>query len=233
MLQVIGIRHVAFETLGLVGSLLAARGARITYLEAPTDDLTPALDADLTVILGGPISANATADYPFLMREIQIAQTRLNGGQPVLGICLGAQIMARALGCPVYGGPAPEIGWHPLTLTQEGAEGLLGPLERRPVLHWHGETFDLPAGAVRLASTQICPNQAFAWGRHGLALQFHLEVEAQGLEPWLVGHTLEIDKTPGISVQSLREETARLGPGLANAAASVFEAWFDQVLPQQ
>ncbi len=226
MITVVAIRHVHFEHLGLLASILAARGARLRLLEAGIDDLSPARDADLLVILGGPISANATGEYPFLFTEIQIAQARLAEARPTLGICLGAQIMARALGAPVYPASRPEIGWAPVECLG-GAGGVLAPLGAAPVLHWHGETFDLPAGAVHLARTPACPTQAFALGAHGLGLQFHLEAGRHGIEPWLIGHAAEIGATPGVSVHDLRRDTARFGARLAGPATAVFNRWID------
>jgi GMP synthase (glutamine-hydrolysing) len=116
--------------------------------------------------------------------------------------------MARALGARVYAGPAKEIGWKPVTLTDAGRAGPLRHLDPGPVLHWHGDTFDLPDGAQRLASTDACLNQAFAIGRHALAFQFHPEADGRCFERWLVGHAIEI-AAAGLSVAALRACTAR------------------------
>jgi len=97
------------------------------------------------------------------------------------------------------------------------------------VLHWHGDTFDMPAGGLHLASTQLTPNQAFAWERHGLALQFHLETTAPGLERWYVGHALELAMTPGVSVPELRAAAARFAAELKPLALACLEAWLDGV----
>jgi GMP synthase (glutamine-hydrolysing) len=145
-------------------------------------------------------------------------------GRPVLGICLGSQIMARALGSRVYATGRKEIGWSPLVLAPE--PGCLAPLTPDvAVLHWHGDTFDLPAGAQHLASTAQTPNQAFAWARHGLALQFHLEATVRGLERWYVGHACEIASTAGLSVDLLRRQAADGSPRLVAPAQAVVERW--------
>lgn len=226
------VRHVAFEDLGSFAGPLERLGYRIDYLEAGVDDLDDAArSADLLVVLGGPIGAGDDAQYPFLADELRLLEQRLAGDRPTLGICLGAQLMARALGERVFGAGGKEIGWSPLSLSDAGAASALrhlGP-DRTPVLHWHGDTFDLPPDAVHLAATPACGNQAFRWGARGLALQFHAEVTPGGLERWFIGHTLEIETTPGVSVAQLRESTRRFGPSLLVQGPAFFNEWLGQV----
>jgi GMP synthase (glutamine-hydrolysing) len=233
MTTVLAIRHVAFEDLGLLGPVLEERGASIRYVEVPTADLTALKpeEVDLLVVLGGPIGVYEEADYPFLVPEIRFIEARLKTGKPTLGICLGSQLMAKALGSRVYKGPAKEIGWSPLTLTDAGRASPLKHLDgaKTAVLHWHGDTFDLPQGAVRLASTEICANQAFAWGKSALALQFHAEAMGRMLEGWFVGHTGEIAATDGISVSKLRADTERWTPVLEPLARQFFKEWFTEL----
>lgn len=227
------IRHVAFEDLGSFVAPLQRQGYRIHYREAGMDDLAQvdALAPELMVVLGGPICANDEGDYPFLRNEIHLLQQRLHDNRPTLGICLGSQLMARALGAQVYPGVHKEIGWAPLQLTQAGRSSCLGHLapELTPVLHWHGDTFDLPSGATRLASTPVCENQAFAWGACGLALQFHPEVTVAGLERWFIGHTLEIAHTPDVTVAQLRTETGRWGAKLESQGPQCLMAWLQEL----
>jgi GMP synthase (glutamine-hydrolysing) len=226
------LRHLAFEDLGLLGPLLAARGWRIEILEPAVDPLDPEAfaSADLAIVLGGPIGAYDGADYPFVTGEIAAIERRLAAGRPTLGICLGAQMMAAALGARVHPGPVKEIGWGRMGLTAEGRASVLAPLEatEAEVLHWHGDTFDLPAGAVRLASNAHYPNQAFGFGASALALQFHLEADPDRLEHWLVGHVGELHGA-GVSVPGLRARTRELAAMARAQAAAVFGPWLDAV----
>jgi GMP synthase (glutamine-hydrolysing) len=230
MKSAVVIRHVHFEDLGAFAPVLERRGYRITYLEAGVDPVSAATDeADLLVVLGGPIGAYEDDLYPFLGQELEIIGRRLARAQPLLGICLGAQLIARTLGARVYPGPAKEIGWGKLDLTEAGRCGPLRHLDGVPVLHWHGDTFDLPAGALRLASTAAFPNQAFSVNDHVLALQFHPEAAAAGFERWLIGHACEIAATAGVSAPDLRSQA---GVWAARAAAQgqlCLDAWLDVI----
>jgi GMP synthase (glutamine-hydrolysing) len=120
-----------------------------------------------------------------------------------------------------------EIGWAPLDLTAEGRASCLRHLAGAAVLHWHGDTFDLPQGAVRLASTPACDNQAFSWGKAALGLQFHAEAAGTALESWFVGHAAEIGATPGISVPRLRADTARCSAAMIAAGTACFVDWLN------
>ena len=221
----LAIRHVGFEDLGGFEQPLAQAGYTIRYADMGVDDIAGFGDPDLLVVLGGPIGAYEDDLYPWLKDEIACIAGRLGAQKPTLGICLGAQLMARALGARVYPGPAKEIGWKPLIL---GQGELLAPLADHPVLHWHGDTFDLPDGAVHLASTDVCRNQAFSLGRHGLAFQCHPEAGIQGFERWLIGHACEIAATPGVTVTALRADTARFAPTALEKGRQVLRNWLAQ-----
>ena len=229
----VAIRHVPFEDLGSFERVLGDRGYAVAYADAGLDNLG-ALDPrgpDLLVVLGGPIGAYEEASYPFVLDELELLEKRLAADRPTLGVCLGSQLMARALGARVYPGDRKEIGWATLALTDEGRRSCLRFLapEETAVLHWHGDTFDLPQGAVRLASTQAYENQAFAWGKRALALQFHAETTARGLERWFIGNACEIGATPGVTVTGLRRDSARFGPALERQGRRFFEAWLAEI----
>lgn len=223
------IRHVHFEDLGAFAAPLDAAGYEIRYHDAGLDSLDPraAAAADLLVILGGPIGAYEEDAYPFLRDELAAIRARLAARAPTLGICLGGQLMAWALRAGVAPGPAKEIGWAPVALTEAGRLGPLRHLEGVPVLHWHGDAFTCPAGAVSLASTAICPHQAFALGRNALGFQFHPEADGQGFERWLIGHAAEIAAVPGLSVETLREEARRFGPAAGEAGRRCLTEWLE------
>jgi GMP synthase (glutamine-hydrolysing) len=226
----LAVRHVAFEDLGLLGPLVSARGYEIRYHDAGIErfDAGTLIGPDLVIVLGGPIGVYECEIYPFVTDEIAAVAARLHANKPILGICLGAQMMAAALGARVAPGPVKEIGYAPLALTAAGRSSVLAPLGASPVLHWHGDNCDLPAGCERLASTAHCPVQAFSRTPAQLALQFHLETDPARLEAWLVGHTVELGKA-GIDPRKLRDEARKLGPTLREAGTKVLSGWLDAV----
>ncbi|MDO5536929.1 MAG: glutamine amidotransferase [Desulfovibrionaceae bacterium] len=223
------IRHVAFEDLGTFAPVAAEAGLAVTCRQAGVDSVGTEdwLACDLAVVLGGPIGVNDVETYPFIARERELVAARLAKGRPVLGICLGAQLMASALGARVYRGTR-EIGWAPVEVGMGGADSPLRHLAGVPVLHWHGDTFDLPEGAKRLASTAATPNQAFAVGA-GLALQFHPEADAARLETWLIGHCCELGMA-GLDPRVIRADAARYGEAVRAAGQAMFREWLADVL---
>lgn len=230
MKTAIAIRHIHFENLGILEPLLRERGYAVRYIDATVDDLSN-LDVqtpNLLVVLGGPIGAFDDEIYPFLMHELALVRRRLESGRPILGICLGAQLIARALGAKVYALGVKEIGFGPISLTKDGYTSALAALNTTPVLHWHGDQFDIPPGTARLAGTAIGVNQAFARGPQVLGLQFHLEVDIQYIEHWLVGHANELTQA-GIDPRALRAQAQKHGPLLSVIARNVFTTWLDAI----
>lgn len=226
-MRCIALRHVAFEDLGLFEPVLKHRGYEVDYVQAGMHLLSRQnwVDADLVVVLGGPIGVGDLDVYPWLGDEIAGIRQRLRSRRPLLGLCLGAQLMAVALGARVAPLPAKEIAWGPVSLTAAGAGSPLRHLAGLDVLHWHGDAFDLPQGAALLASTPMTPNQAFSAGPAALALQFHPEVDASRMEPWLIGHNAEL-RVASVDVCSLRVSSARqFTDAQAQAASRLLNEW--------
>jgi GMP synthase-like glutamine amidotransferase len=170
------LQHVPFEGLGSIEPSLRSAGYEITRTALFESTEFPAIDTiDLLVVMGGPMSVNDSDRFPWLLQEIEYIRGAIHSGIPVLGICLGAQLIAAAMGSKVYRNRVKEIGWFPVEglCSTDGPHFCLPPSLQ--VFHWHGETFDLPAGATLLASSEGCENQAFQLGRSVVGLQFHLE----------------------------------------------------------
>jgi GMP synthase (glutamine-hydrolysing) len=226
MKTLVALRHLAFEDLGLIDPFLIQRGWRVRYRDVGVDDLrtTELRDADLLAVLGGPIGAEDDALYPFLADEVQLISERLSNQKPILGICLGAQLMARALGASIRTMDHKEIGYASVNLTESARKSPLIHIGNQPVLHWHGDQFSMPRGVASLASTSVCPNQAFMIGSHAMAWQFHLEVDAKRIEQWLIGHCGELSQV-GIDRQQLREAAKSHSEQLGKILDLVMQDW--------
>jgi GMP synthase (glutamine-hydrolysing) len=184
--RVLAFRHTPFEDLGWIGDALDANGIPHEYadLYASIQSQAAVGEANALIFLGGSMSAND--DLPYIHREIQYIKEAIHHGRPVLGVCLGAQLIAKALGARVYRNAVKEIGWAPMTFTDAGRRDPLfaGLSASETIFHWHGETFDLPSGSERLAASADCPNQAFRLGDRVYGLQFHLEVTPDMIAQW-------------------------------------------------
>jgi len=177
------LQHVPFEDLGCIATWLAKHNAQTDYIRFYQGQTPPAEDLpDLVIALGGPMSVNDEAEHPWLEDEKRHVRALLSAQVPLLGICLGAQLVASATGQRVYPGPEREIGWFPIYATGniDTADTFSFPATL-DAFHWHGETFDLPPGAQHIARSAVCENQAFQLGRRCIGVQFHLETTRQSM----------------------------------------------------
>jgi GMP synthase-like glutamine amidotransferase len=197
------LQHVPFEGIGSIAAWAEARQAMIQYTRFFEDFNLPALDSiDMIIVMGGPMSVNDENKYPWLVQEKSFLRDAVARGIPVLGICLGAQLIASALGARVYQNAVKEIGWFPVRAVS-ATDGNLHLPQECLAFHWHGETFDLPAGAVHLAESDVCRNQAFQLNRNVIGFQFHLETTPESASALLENCRDEI--LPGPYIQSEKE----------------------------
>jgi GMP synthase-like glutamine amidotransferase len=203
MPRVLAFRHVPFEGMGMIEQSLTSHGIEFHYADLYASGAPPANPAgcDGLIFMGGPMSAND--DLPYLRCEEEYVRQAMDRGIPILGVCLGSQMIARALGANVRRNGVKEIGWFEIAPTAAGRSDPLfsAVRDRETVFHWHGETFDLPAGAELLASSERCRNQAFRVGVNVYGLQFHLEVTPEMIAGWCLedencGDIRELDAPP-------------------------------------
>ncbi len=216
MRKLLVCQHVPHEILGTLNPLLKNAGFRIRYVNfGRHPDAGPSLEGyHGLVVLGGPMSVNEVDRHPHLTTEMKLIEQAIKKELPVLGICLGAQLIARTLGATVKKNHETEIGWYDVSVTRAGnKDSLLGQFrETEKIFQWHGDTFDIPRGAVHLATSPICPNQAFRLQSNVYGLQFHLEVDEAMIERWLrvPVNEKEIQSLGGkIDPQKIRSETRR------------------------
>jgi GMP synthase (glutamine-hydrolysing) len=198
------------------------------YRQTPSD--LPLHHASGLVALGGPMNVDEVDRYPFLKLDLQWIQQALERGMPILGICLGAQLLAKTLGAKVYPNRVKEIGWYPIDLTTDAAgDPLFRQSGRRTIFQWHGDTFDRPQSAVHLARSVHCENQAFRYGTNAYGLQFHIEMTAGMIDDWLTnpGNCEELAALNYIDPAYIRLQTPAELPRLQTLAADVLGRFAD------
>ena len=237
MSRILVCQHVPFEILGTLNPLLKSYGVRIKYVNfGRHPDARPTLAGyEGLVVLGGPMNVDECERHPHLETEIELIREALELELPVLGICLGAQLVARALGARVRPSPEKEIGWYDVALTEQGRSDPLfahfGPREQ--LFQWHGDSFELPDGAVHLASSGGCPNQAFRYRDNVYALQFHMEVDEPLIERWLSVpiHVAELAELDGrVDPERIRQATRRHIARLRTLADRTFAGFAELLL---
>jgi GMP synthase (glutamine-hydrolysing) len=230
-------QHDPLEDLGVFEQVLerynvSFRHVRLYEGGTPTE---PWDEVGALVILGGPMAVHEEENYPFLRLEKTIIRTAVKEGIPILGICLGAQLIAAATGAEVYRGNIQEIGWLPISVSLDGQmDPLLGYLPGKPtVFQWHGDGFDLPKGAKRLASSLYYQNQAFRIGKNIYGLQFHLEVTPTMIERWMNQRGKELAQIPYISPDKIQVDTDSYSPTSKYYGERFFSEFLHRVLIQK
>lgn len=236
MSRILVFQHVAAEPLGTLDPLIRQRGHRIRFVNFERDpDAQPNVDRyDGLVVLGGPMNVDEQHARPHLKTELQAIERMLGQDKPVLGICLGAQLLAHALGAPVIPHREPEIGWYPLHATEAArADPVLSPLkDSTPVFQWHSYRFDVPRDAVHLARTESCEQQAFRWGDKAYGFQFHLEMDEPLIERWLANpiYRNELQRLEGSRDEHvIRAHTRQHIADMQGQADAVFNNFLDLV----
>jgi GMP synthase (glutamine-hydrolysing) len=235
--DVLVLQHIACEPPGEYETVLRERGARVHRVELDEGEpLPPWRDFDAILAMGGPMSVNDDAELPWLTDEKRAIGEAVRAGVPYFGACLGVQLLAASLGGRVYAGPEPEVGVLPVTLTAEGSSDPLfaGLPASFPTLQWHGDTFDLPAGATLLASSPGFPNQAFRYGRAAYGIQFHLEVLPAMAREWAqvpeyVGYADRVLGEGGMA--RLLAELDGAEAGMRSTGRRMFERWAELAVP--
>ena len=233
--KILVFQHVPYEPLGTLDPLLKAAGFRIRYVNFGRDpEQRPSLDKYAAlIVLGGPMNADQVDGYPNLATEIQLLREALDRNMSVLGICLGAQLLAKAIGGSVARNDEREIGWYDVKLTTAGAEDpVLSTFDRQQrVFQWHEDGIALPDAAVHLASSPASEVQAFRYGEHAYGFQFHLEVNESLIERWLtipVNQPTLAEEQGHIDPAMIRQQTANAIAALEAQSHRTFSRWIER-----
>lgn len=236
MSKILVFQHVAAEPLGTLDALIRARGHRIRFINFEREpDAEPDVDRyQGLIVLGGPMNVSDQATRPHLRTELRCIERALRQGKPVLGICLGSQLLAHALGAQVRRHTVDEIGWYRWRPTEHAStDNVLAPMnDQSPIFQWHSCTFDIPRDAVHLGRTDSCENQAFRYGDNAYGFQFHLEMDRPLIERWLnnPAYRQELEKSAlGYGADNIMQATAEHIGSMQIKAVEVFNRFLDQV----
>jgi GMP synthase (glutamine-hydrolysing) len=225
--KILVVQHVPHEPLGTLDALLRRHKIRIKFVNfARQPDALPDLAGyDALIVLGGPMNVDEAQRHPHLLTEMRLIEAALRADLPILGICLGAQLLAHVLGAHVGRNGKQELGWHEVRLTLDGAcdPALQHLAGGRQVFHWHGDTFAVPQSAVLLAESDLCAHQAFRYGRSAYGLQFHLEADEPVIDRWLRVYQAELNAVAGLdAARQIQLQTRRHLPGMRQLGDAVF-----------
>lgn len=230
--KILVFQHVPFEPLGTLDPALRQARLRVRYVNFSRDPgARPSLEGYAgLIVLGGPMNADQVDEYPNLATEVELLREASERGMQILGICLGAQLLAKALGATVSPARESEIGWYDLQLSKAGqSDELLREFANvQPMFQWHHDGFELPADTVQLASSTRCPVQAFRYRDHAYGFQFHLEVNEKLIERWLTlpAHANELAALAGsVDPEQIRQETRRQIVMLEDLSRRTFGNW--------
>jgi GMP synthase-like glutamine amidotransferase len=231
-MRVLVLQHIACEHPGVFSEVMRERGVEAVPVELDQGELLDWREFDGVLAMGGPMGAYDDEDHPWLAAEKRLVREAVDAGRPFLGVCLGVQLLASALGAGVHPAEASEVGLLPVELTDEGREDpLFAGLDRRLVsLQWHGDTFELPSGAALLARSDLIPHQAFRAGERAYGVQFHLELTPEMAREWaqVPAYRTSLAETLGAEEgAAFLEEVERRAPELHPAARRLFGNWLD------
>lgn len=230
--MIVVLQHVACETLGTIADVLAERRIDARYVRTfAGESVPPTMDGTTgLIVMGGPMGVYDTDQFPFLHDEIHLIQRAVEAKKPVLGICLGSQLIAAALGARVYAGPQKEIGWYEITLTEAGAADPLfcGVPRSFTGFVWHGDIFELPRGATSLASTALTQSQAFRYGTNVYGILYHMEVTPAVIDGMLNTFTDEL-RQANIEADPIRRNMATYLEPLQRIGVSAFRRWAERI----
>lgn len=233
--KILVFQHVPYEPLGTLDPLLKEAGFRIRYVNFGREpDAEPTLERyEALIVLGGPMNSDQIDSYPNLVTEVRLIKEAVERGMSVFGICLGAQLLAKALGGNVSRNAAREIGWYPVELTEQGqSDAVLADFSRSTeVFQWHEDGIQLPPGAVHLAESAASTVQAFRYGEHAYGFQFHLEVDQSLIERWLTvpdNQATLSDEKGRICPRQIREQTQQSIDALQALSYQTFSRWVDR-----
>jgi len=239
VISVLILKNIRSEGPGTIEDFLIEMCVPYKIVELESEPIPDTEKFNALVMLGGPMSVNKSDIYPYIDKEEKLVKEFIKDGKKILGICLGAQIMAKALGAKVYKGAEPEIGWYDIELTEAGVRDIMmKKLAIHPgagdfwkkfrVFHWHGETFDLPSGALKLARSDLYPDQAFRYGDNAYAFQFHIEVTKEMVYDWFsaTGGSTCSGKNEPVDMRRIRTETEKFYEIYYGRAMNFYKAFF-------